>query len=223
VWHPDCWTLQTTGATDAGLIARGLYTVADDMHARFTAYGEADDAVEQLVSEARESPLTDSVRELHPRLNNQLVSMPGRATRELLVEYPDERSIYQPFVSRGFVPDETVDIRDGREYWTVVIDADRDEVQHRLDGIRSEMDAEIEVRRIISSEAVGSRNNESEGLSHRQTEVLRLACRRGYYEWPRQVTAADLAVELDISKATLLEHLRKAEAKVLSAYGIDPE
>jgi hypothetical protein len=55
----------------------------------------------------------------------------------------------------------------------------------------------------------------------RQREVLRFAFERGYYEWPREVDAKTLADELGIAKATMLEHLRKAEGKVLNAYGID--
>jgi predicted DNA binding protein len=37
----------------------------------------------------------------------------------------------------------------------------------------------------------------------------------GYYEWPREASTRELADELDVSKTTLLEHLRKAEAKLL--------
>jgi len=54
-------------------------------------------------------------------------------------------------------------------------------------------------------------------LSERQREVFKLARRRGYYEWPREVSATELAEELDVSKATALEHLRKAEAKIRRA------
>ena len=40
----------------------------------------------------------------------------------------------------------------------------------------------------------------------------------GYHEWPRGCSTRDLAADLDVSKTTLLEHLRKAESKLL-----DPE
>ncbi|MDX1748003.1 MAG: helix-turn-helix domain-containing protein, partial [Halobacteriales archaeon] len=42
-----------------------------------------------------------------------------------------------------------------------------------------------------------------------------LARERGYYAWPRGTTAADLATDLGVSKSTVLEHLRKAEARLL--------
>lgn len=52
-------------------------------------------------------------------------------------------------------------------------------------------------------------------LSDRQTEVVALALTEGYYEWPRTVDAKTLAAELDIAHSTFLEHLRKAEARLL--------
>ena len=55
-----------------------------------------------------------------------------------------------------------------------------------------------------------------DGLSPRQREVFQLAQSRGYYEYPRKVTAQELADEMDITKSTLLEHLRKAEQKLMT-------
>jgi len=52
-------------------------------------------------------------------------------------------------------------------------------------------------------------------LSDRQAEVVALALDAGYYEWPRETDAESLAAELDISHATFLEHLRKAERALL--------
>lgn len=53
-------------------------------------------------------------------------------------------------------------------------------------------------------------------LTDRQRAVVTEALARGYYDWPRQITNEDLADELEISRATLHEHLRKAERKLLS-------
>lgn len=53
-------------------------------------------------------------------------------------------------------------------------------------------------------------------LTERQHEVIEYALNEGYFEWPRDITSEELAAELDISRATLLEHLRKAESKLLT-------
>ena len=52
-------------------------------------------------------------------------------------------------------------------------------------------------------------------LSTRQVEVLELAHEAGYFDWPRGTDAETLADRFDISHATFLEHLRKAERKVI--------
>jgi len=54
-------------------------------------------------------------------------------------------------------------------------------------------------------------------LTDRQEEVIRHALEAGYFEWPRDVTSDELAAEMDISRATLLEHMRKAESKLLAS------
>lgn len=54
-------------------------------------------------------------------------------------------------------------------------------------------------------------------LTQREREVITEALTRGYYEWPREITNQDLAKELEISRATLHEHLRKAERRLLSS------
>jgi predicted DNA binding protein len=54
-------------------------------------------------------------------------------------------------------------------------------------------------------------------VTDRQREVVLEALSRGYYDWPRELTSEQLADELDISRATLHEHLRKAERTLLSS------
>lgn len=54
-------------------------------------------------------------------------------------------------------------------------------------------------------------------LTERQREVVTEALARGYYDWPRGITNEELAAELEISRATLHEHLRKAERTLLSS------
>lgn len=62
----------------------------------------------------------------------------------------------------------------------------------------------------------GGRNAISK-LTARQREVFEAATDAGYYEIPREVTQENLAEEFDVTVSTVDEHLRKAEAKLLSA------
>ena len=52
-------------------------------------------------------------------------------------------------------------------------------------------------------------------MTERQREALEVAYRAGYYDWPRESTAEEVADSLDISSATLHGHLRKAENQML--------
>lgn len=52
-------------------------------------------------------------------------------------------------------------------------------------------------------------------LTDRQKEILRTALAAGYYDIPRRATQRDLATELGLSRGTIGDHLRRAEAKVI--------
>jgi hypothetical protein len=53
-------------------------------------------------------------------------------------------------------------------------------------------------------------------LTDRQQSVLEAAYEAGYYERPREVTGEELAERLDITSATLSQHMRAAERTLLS-------
>ncbi|WP_135829695.1 helix-turn-helix domain-containing protein [Halorussus halobius] len=220
VWHPECWTLETTAAVDAGLLAHSVHEVEDLINARLTAYADTHDEIDALVEAIAESELTQRVERIHHFFNPNLrTDAAGNVTEELLVRYDSANSIHDAFLSRGFIPDEEIRISDGYEYWTVVVTASRQTVRTRLDEIRREMDAEITVRGMKSPETTASASETGNRLSERQLEVFELARREGYYSWPRETSATELAEQLDVAKPTVLEHLRKAEAKLLDPDG----
>jgi PAS domain S-box-containing protein len=60
------------------------------------------------------------------------------------------------------------------------------------------------------------------GLTDRQRSVLETAYEKGYYNWPRDHTAEEIAESLDIASATLHQHLRAAEHALVSSF-VDDE
>lgn len=218
IWHPNCWTLEVTSETPGGLFGHGVYKVGGKVKGRFTVYGETQSDLDEVIEAIETSPRTDSVWKMDHRYAAETETpTPGNATKSLLVEYDEQTSINDALVSNGFIPDKPVWIHDGREYWTVIINEDRTQVQSRLDAVRDAKDADIEIQQIISDDTGSGGMMRKETLSERQREVFELARDRGYYNWPREVTATELASELDVSKATLLEHLRKAESKLVDS------
>lgn len=225
VWHPSCWTLETTRETDAGLYGHGTTVRGGDAAGVFTVYGDSRDEIEAHVAAVRESPLTDSVADVPHAGAGTL----GSATRTILVEFDPVPSIREAFTSRGFVHYGPTRHEDGRERRSFLVRADRREVRGTLEAIEAEYDADLDLTRVTtvangsatgSSPPPGPGVSPADRLSRRQREAFRLARTRGYYDYPRRVDARELAAELDISKTTFLEHLRKAESKLLSA--IDP-
>ncbi len=207
---------EVTAAVDGRLLVNAVYTGDGNVTAHVVVHADTTAAVDDLVSAARRSTHTDSVTEMEPRDEFGLASRPvGKATRGLLVEFDPADSIHDAIVSRGYLPQEPLRIRDGYEYWTVAVDKRRDRMQADLDAIASENDAEITVRRVATKGSIADADADLPALSDRQREVFELARARGYYEWPRAVSATDLAEEVGVAKATVLEHLRKAEAKLL--------
>lgn len=220
IWHPDCWTLEATDRAPGGLLGHGVHSIDGKATGRFTAYGRSVDELEALVAAIEDSSLVDSMWEVdHHYATDTRTPAGENVTVGLVVRYDLANSINEALVSRGFIPDEPVRITDGREHWTVVVHEDRATIEERLEEIRTEHSASVRIEWLTSlhgGTTVGMFRTDR--LSERQREVFELARRRHYYRWPRGVTAADLAAELDIAEATLLEHLRKAEAKLL-----DPE
>lgn len=57
---------------------------------------------------------------------------------------------------------------------------------------------------------------DSARLTDRQREVLQTAYREGYFEYPRESNATEVAEKLDISLSTFMTHLVSAQSKILS-------
>lgn len=217
--HPNCWTEKVTTRCDAGLLGHGVFTGDEGVaKGRFTVYSDTVEGVENLIQETREMDLTGPVMEVKKswEASAPLSASPGNATKEIFVTFDPRNALDEHFISRGFVYDGPVQITDGVEHWYLMGHHDRQEVQAIINEIAEEGQADIEIKSITTKHRTqGDGANELQQLSVRQREIFEYARNHGYYQWPRGVTARELAADLDISKTTFLEHLRKAEAKLL--------
>lgn len=101
------------------------------------------------------------------------------------------------------------------------------EIIGRQADIQSGFDAlPEEIRRRASIERVDEYSPTKPGvvsvLTDRQRDVLRAAATVGYYDVPRRGTAADVAAVVGCAPSTASEHLRKIEARILTALAENP-
>jgi hypothetical protein len=90
--------------------------------------------------------------------------------------------------------------------------------QDALQGLVANLPDHLSVSVDRLGEYDAYRESQVTALTDRQEEVLEVARERGYYETPRQASVRDVAEEVGCSKSTAANHLRKAEARLVSLY-----
>ena len=228
LWHPNCWAIEATDGVGGGVLAHAVYTapeaaaaVEETVNGLFTAYGESTAEVDALLERVRDSDLAGEVLELRERFDAQRTRAPGGITREFFLEYDPGEMVCPTLLEHGFVHSAPVRIEDGRETWQVCYAGERAAIEDALARVREDAGAEVSVEAVTAAAATdrSERARRIETLTPAQREAFEHAREAGYYRWPREASTRELAGGLGVSKTTLLEHLRKAEAKLL---GPDP-
>ena len=223
LWHPNCWAIDATREVSGGVLAHAIYNSpttelrSASVNGLFTAFGDSAEEVETLLDQIDASPHSGELLELQERFGVGHAA-PGNVVREFFLEYKPGDMVCPVLLEHGFVHSAPVRIEDGREVWEVCFAGDRSSIEPSLDGVREDSGADIDIKRITAAGEVRQpeRQRRLASLTPTQREVFDLARDEGYYEWPRGTSTRELAEIRDVSKTTLLEHLRKAEAKLLN-------
>lgn len=75
---------------------------------------------------------------------------------------------------------------------------------------------EIRYRIVSLADASFSPTSPLSRLTEKQREILIAAYKSGYYDIPRKITSEELAKKLNLVDSTVVEHLRKAEQRLIT-------
>lgn len=143
---------------------------------------------------------------VHPGVHAHELLDAEEGTAFFMVEGKSDNSLIHLVTKhRGFQLDHAR-AEAGTEYWSVGL-ATHERAQALIDDIH----------KLGKVKVVSIRKDHFPDLqlSQAQRRVIRSAIIAGYYHFPRDTSPTKLAGDLKIAKSTLLEHLRKAEAKVI--------
>jgi len=99
---------------------------------------------------------------------------------------------------------------DGTVEWTIAFTG-REALTELLDRLKDDK-VEVKILKLASVADV-------ETLTSHQRSVVEIALDGGYFDYPRRITLRQLAKKVGVSASTVSEVLRRAEKKILSAYG----
>jgi predicted DNA binding protein len=106
--------------------------------------------------------------------------------------------------------------------WTTPMKVTRDKIVYSFMGDDGSIRKMVQLLKTFGEtvklsvqEASFSGSEMLSSLTPKQRELMLEAKRLGYYNYPRSVSANDLAKAVGLSRSTVVEHLRKAEIRLL--------
>ena len=108
--------------------------------------------------------------------------------------------------------------------WYHVMAFSRRDSQRLFRSLERKCKLEVTSRRSVSAESIHVDSLVSTasilgGLTQKQVRALVVALDNGYFNLPRTVTAVDLAKRLGVPRTSFVDHLRKAQNKVIRGVG----
>jgi predicted DNA binding protein len=112
---------------------------------------------------------------------------------------------------------------DGWEWYRVMAFSEQD-IRKLFRELEKHCKVEVTSRKSISGESIHdnllvSTGSLLSGLTKKQASALVAALDNGYFNLPRSATAIQIAQRLGIPRTSFVDHLRKAQSKVIRAIG----
>ena len=194
--HKDCWHYKLSKALKATILVRYTYLLPNRQ-----LYGY------QTIVTPAAAHLADHLEKL-PEIRQFSILSAG-ADRADVVTWAEQSSILECLLRTNCVFIGPTVVRDGVENWQIMAPS-REDLREAL----ASLEEHAEIAYIRNSTALGP----GSGLTDRQSAALSVAIELGYFDSPRRASVEDVAHQLGVSPSTAVEHLRKAEKKILENY-----
>ena len=194
--HRDCWHYKLSKALGATIIVKYTYVLPNSQ-----LYGY------QTIISARIGELETFLTSLSQI--KKYVILSRSADRVEVITWAEQSSIIESIIRKNCVFIGPTLVKDGVENWHIMAPT-REELQDVVASLEQ------------CSDIAYIRNTEGAepdvGLTERQMKTLKMAVEMGYFDTPRRASIKDVADRMKVSPSTAVEHLRKAEKKVLENY-----
>lgn len=202
--HYKCWACELTKKFEGTFFLQNTTSLEKNVASDIVYIGADGSNQEAIMNFLKSHPHMSSIEVLEKSEDHLFL---------LIVTAGNETMIERVNKNRCFNIGPTV-LHDGREIFNIVTQ-NKENLQRLLDDLEK-----IGEVRLIS---VVPFTFEHSSLTKKQFDALTHAEERGYYDWPRNIDIDSLAKEKGISKSTYVEHLRKAEIKVMKQFIDKPE
>ncbi len=194
--HRNCWHYKISRALKATIIVKYTYMLPNGQ-----LYGY------QTIMSNMIGELEPYLRSLPEIKKYSLLSQ--SKDRAEVITWAEQNSIVENIIKMNCVFVGPTIVKDGVENWHIMAPT-REELKQVIDALEQCSD----IAYIRNGDSFG----DEEGLTDKQAQALRAAVESGYFDTPRRASIKDVADRMGVSPSTAVEHLRKAEKKVLENY-----
>lgn len=192
----------------ATIVVSSVYVVDGMVHLDLMVHAADGDAIDAFQEDGKQDDRVAEVRRVYE----------GDQGTRFHVTYGTEFSFYPHIIEHTPVSLGAIRVADGVEHYEII--GEIEDLRALLDTLEDEGPMEVDT---IRSVGPGAREPDDDlpmaaALTDKQIDTLLLAHADGYYQWPRDQTASDLAQKTDLSLSAFLDRLRRAESKVLDRF-----
>lgn len=205
--HDNCWLQETTqrynGVT---LVVSTVYQSGEDIHIDLFVHAPSPQVIERVWQEWKTDKRIKKITKLYE----------GPKGVRFHVSYDAKNSVYPHIIHHTPISLGSINMAVGVEYYSLI--GESEDIQQLLQTLNREGTAKVISIKTLheTAEPVPAADGGLLAeLTDKQIEALILAHAEGYYNWPRVLSASDLAAHVGLSSAAFLDHLRRAEAKAL--------